>query len=405
MTKWTNEKLQKLQDLRDEGLTVDQIADRLNLRPRTIRYAFERLHQLQRQGRFNPTTSSTKKRSNNHSKPIAKRSTNTQGTTSTAMVTVQAGQEMDEAFLLKAHGFNPDFWHVTSTTSNYWGSTSNGSKQFQTKIKVVPKSFDPETIVKAVNSKIEPITLPKSKLRTYGSDETLIIPLYDVHFGITTYSYISKYLSDVYEILLRGYKKIIVLIGGDYFHSDFMTKTQTSSGTQLDHVNNEQAVTQGTQFFRDLIRHCYDVTDQIEVYNVPGNHDADKLYMWMKAMQEHYRDTPINFHVTMKPRVAFKLGNVGVMLQHGDVAKNRAPMLFASEFSDIWGSTKNRYIFSGHYHKQVTTDDDGVTEFQLGTPKPADNYEKRNGYTMTKRQLELFAFNPEHLTATYYIQH
>ena len=44
MTKWTNEKLQKLQDLRDQGLTVDQIADRLDTRSRTIRYAFERLH-------------------------------------------------------------------------------------------------------------------------------------------------------------------------------------------------------------------------------------------------------------------------------------------------------------------------------------------------------------------------
>lgn len=397
VTKWTNEKLQKLQDLRNQGLTVDEIADRLNIKIQTIRYAFKRLHKLGRENQFNSTKDTTKS--------VAKHSIIKQRTTSTAMITVQKGREMDEKFLLRAHGFDPNLWHITSITSNYWGSISDDYRQFHTKINVIPKNFEPENIAKTVNSKIESVYFPKSKLQRYGSDETLIIPLHDLNFGITTYSFISQYLLDIYDALARGYKKIIVLVSGDYFHSDFMNKTQTASNVQLNYVSNERAIREGTQFLRDLLRRCYDVTDNIDVYNVSGNHYGDKLYLWMKAMQEHYRGTPITFHVTMKPRVAFKLSNVGVMIQSDKVTKNNAPMLFATKFSDVWGSTRNHYIFSGHYHNKVTIDGDEVTEFRLGTPMPADSDERYNSYATTKRQLALFAFNPDHLTATYYIQH
>lgn len=398
MTKWTNEKLQQLQNLRDEGLTVDQIADKFNMKPRTVRYAFERLHKLQKAGKFDVKSSKP-------NKPVSRRQTNQSGTTSSAMIKVQKGQEMDESYLLKCHGFDPDLWKVTSTTSNYWGSDDNGYRQFQTKIKVAPKSFDPDDVINAVNSKIKPISLPKSKKLTYGSDHTLILPIYDLHFGITTYEYMSKYLSDIFNVMSNGYKHIVVVVGGDLFHSDFMTKTQTVNNTQLDHVNNRQAFTDAMQFLRDVIRRAYDFTTDLTVYSIPGNHDADKTYMFMQAVKEHYRNTSVKFNVTTDPRVAFKIGNVGVMLHHGDVTKlNKAPLLFASEFTDIWGSTKTHVIFSGHYHSQKTVDDLGCLEFQLGTPKKADNYEKKNGY-ISQRKLELFDFSNESLTATYYIEH
>lgn len=404
MTKWTNNKLQKLQNLRNEGLTVDQIADRLNMKPRTVRYCFERIHKLQRAGKFELQQPSSPK-SSKSTEPVAKRSTTSAGTTSTAMVKVQAGEEMDEDYLLRAHGFSPDAWKITSTTSNYWGRDADGYRQFQTKIKVAPKGFDPNDIVKVMNEKIEAVKLPESKRLTYGSDNILLVPLFDLHFGITTYKDMTDYMADIVKVMSNGYKEIVIVVGGDLFHSDYMNKSQTASNTQLDHVNNVQAFKDAKQFLEDLIRRAYDFTQLVTVYSIPGNHDSDKAFMFMQSMKERYRSTLIKFVITTKPRIAFKVNNVGIMLHHGDVTKmNKAPLLFASEFQDVWSQTKTHVIFSGHYHSQKTQDELGTLEFQLGTPKKADNYEKRNGY-LSQRKLQLFDFSPDALSATYYIQH
>lgn len=324
------------------------------------------------------------------------------GTTSTTTVTVQAGQKMNESFLLEAHGFDPNLWHIVNVTSNYWGKTSDSHCQFQTKIKVIPKSFNSQHLINTTNTKSNSISLTKSKLKKYGFDETLILPFFDMHFGITTYSYISKYLPDIYDVIDRGYKKIILLIGDDYFHSDFMSKTKIANNRRLDHFDNEQSFVDGTQFLRDVIRRCYDITDEISIYNISDIHDSGKLYLWMKAMQEHYRGTSIDFHVTLKPRAAFKISNVGIMLQNENVVRDHNSMLFASKFADIWETTMSHYIFTEHYHKQATTENDDAAEIQFAIPKPTKRYEQNNGCYM---QLKLFTFNKEHLTATYYIQH
>ena len=78
-----------------------------------------------------------------------------------------------------------------------------------------------------------------------------------------------------------------------------------------------------------------------------------------------------------------------------------APMLFATEFSDIWSNATTREIITGHFHTQQTNVYQGVIHRQLGTIKPNDNYEIENGWTMGKKVLQLFEYDSERLRVTY----
>ena len=74
------------------------------------------------------------------------------------------------------------------------------------------------------------------------------------------------------------------------------------------------------------------------------------------------------------------------MITHGQYGKRKdLPMLFATEFSDIWSKATTREIITGHFHTQQTNDYQGVIHRQLGTIKPNDSYEIENGWTMGKK--------------------
>ena len=93
----------------------------------------------------------------------------------------------------------------------------------------------------------------------------------------------------------KQYKNVVLIFGGDTFHSNFMNKTQTTKNAQLDHVNNKQALSDATNFFDDLIRTVNRHTQHIDVLAVGGNHDYDKQYLWMYAMSIKWQKFA-NFH-------------------------------------------------------------------------------------------------------------
>ena len=109
----------------------------------------------------------------------------------------------------------------------------------------------------------------------------------------------------------------------------------------------------------------------------------------------------IHVHNTTDYRAAFRLEHVGIMIAHGDTALRKLPMLFATEYADIWSNSSWREVLYGHFHHEVVNDDSGVVIRQLGTPKPSDGYEKKNGYTMSSRTLKLFEYDADRLRVTY----
>lgn len=388
----TPQNLRKYKALRDEGYTIREASNEMGLTFRQGRYLSEQLKQ------------NTPDEINQA--PAPHKSIDDQGVVSSDRVDeIRNGQDLSDEQLLTLHGLDPAKFEITSVTSNFWGEGSDGQALYQTKIKASPKSFNFDDVVEAINDRVVPLD---SKVQAFADDSqtNLIIPLYDLHFGINSFEHVKPYLDEILALINKNhYENIVLVVGGDYFHSDYMHKTQTARGTQLDHVDNYKALIDGTKFISSLITASYQQSLHVSVYTIRGNHDDDKLITWSYGMCTKYSETPIDWHLTLRTRDYFTIGNIGVMISHGDKPRQRKlPQLFATESPKTWAKSTYRLILVGHFHSEKVDDDSGVVMMQVPTSKPSDNYEDDNGFVMSRQKMEVLEFSDSRLLCTHYVE-
>ena len=325
-------------------------------------------------------------------------------TTSSTPLQMTSEQAKDPDFVLRAHGFDPTEWEIISARNNFWqqNSQENGLIDlYQSKITVKPKvgKVSIDDALSVFNRDIKPVKVSNV---TKGHN-SILIPLFDMHFGITRIDKLQGHLQQIANILKSGHKNIEIIIGGDVLHSDFITKSQTSSNTQLDLVKTIRALNEAEEFFSSLIELSLKYSGNVEVKAVSGNHDTDSQYMFVWGLSKKFPQVVFE-NVPNTERLAFQFDKIGVMVAHGNLALKRLPMLFANEYSDIWSSSTYRLIASGHFHTEKLQDVDGVVMHQFGTVKPNDPYEVANGYTTGRKHLQLLEFDNERLKATYEVE-
>ncbi len=98
------------------------------------------------------------------------------------------------------------------------------------------------------------IVLPYTVKQVARDTHNLVVPLPDLHFGITTSMLdVKGHLDRLLELINKGYKTIVIEQLGDLFHSSQMWSSQTLKGTLVDEVNMVQAVEDAKQFFDVLV--------------------------------------------------------------------------------------------------------------------------------------------------------
>lgn len=320
--------------------------------------------------------------------------------THTTVIEMRDGQEKDPEYLLIAHGYNPDEWEITNAVSNFWqqGSAEHGTKDlYQSKITVKPKVGNFDKALSKLREEVKPIHFD---FKENSQKSNLVIPLADLHFGITTIADMEIHLHKIANIVSKGYNTVVIEQLGDLFHSSQMWTTQTMRGTMLDEVNMVQAVEDAKTFF-DVLISMMQCSKHVVIRQMAGNHSGNMEYMFMEYLKAKYPDVTIKNNI--KYRDAYLLGQIGIMNAHGDFARKGLPMLFANEFGMVWAGAKQRYIHTGHYHTQKTTDEGGVIWQQFGTVKPNDKYEISNGWTLSKKTLYMLEFSETELIAEYYV--
>lgn len=118
----------------------------------------------------------------------------------------------DESKLLEYHGYDPEKWEIkTSSNSRNTRETNKGTKHsYNSHITVKPKTSLTLDDLKQELAKtyVEPMKVYKNK--PVDSESTLVISLFDLHFGITTKSKIKRNLSNLINKIQQGYNKIVV---------------------------------------------------------------------------------------------------------------------------------------------------------------------------------------------------
>jgi hypothetical protein len=87
--------------------------------------------------------------------------------------------------------------------------------------------------------------------------------------------------------------------------------------------------------------------------------------------------------------------------EHGDAMNKNTPIIYATEFSEEWGKTKHRTLFTGHFHQNrkveyiTTTETAGFIHKTLPSLSKTDYYHYHKKYTGNKRsgKIELQSAN------------
>lgn len=401
--KYDNNFLNRIKQDRADGMTQSDLMERYNLTHTQIKYVYRLLH-----NRDTNTNSNGDDRFE-----FGSVTRNADGSAvANKVLAADNPQDLSDTDLLNLFGYNPDYFKLDSFKYSAWGKDKEtGQPLISASVKVSPITQDVTTdkFIDVINNEVQPVqpVNVKRDIGTRNLDENLIIPLFDLHFGITDIETAYVYLLNLQDMIQHNnYRHILIVFGGDVFHSDFMTKTQTAKNTQLDHVDNVKALQDATSFFDDLIRSVHSHADNVDVISIGGNHDYDKAYLWMYAMSLKWKNFA-TFHLTDKTRTYFMLDHVMIAVSHGDVATNKMANLMSVEQPKMWANATDRLSLSGHYHKnvirKVAENDDGVTAYQCSTIKPNDRYELDRGFTMSGHRLEVFTLNDHRVTGINYL--
>ncbi len=404
--KYSTEFLDEVRHDREKGLTQSDLMNKYELTRTQIRYIYRVLHDGYRTN-SQPETKTDKQF---EFSSVTKKSDGS--VTASKILTFNSAQSLDDKDILQIFGYDAKKFNLNSFTYSMWGKDkTTGQPLVSAKINISPVADTVTTndFINVINNKVEPVVPSRFQRQTSTNitDQSLVLPLFDLHFGVTNLEVAYTYLCNVQDLISdKQYKNVVLIFGGDTFHSNFMNKTQTTKNAQLDHVNNKQALSDATNFFDDLIRTVNRHTQHIDVLAVGGNHDYDKQYLWMYVMSIKWQKFA-NFHLTTGTRQYFQTGHVMLAVLHGDQALNKIANLMSTEEPKMWADSTARVALSGHFHKnlirQVGSNDDGVMLYQCSTIKPNDKYELDRGFTMSGHRLEVFTLNDHRVTGINYL--
>lgn len=291
-------------------------------------------------------------------------------------------------------GYKQGVWELTNFNLTKYGKED--SPMYAAKVMLKPDKIgiDWEELGSRLANRVEP-KLP-SELIHINNNEYLVIALFDLHFGNNTIDDYDESLGKIFRQLENEYQKVLILSGGDILHVDNYQST-TASGTQLDTTDMNQAWDDAFDFFDLIIDKSLDHAEGVEVMYVPGNHDESAGQTLFKALNKLYRkEDRLVIDDRQEMYKATLLGHNFIGATHG-VKRNKKdyPMLFATQFSSLWGTdgVNTREVYTGHLHHEHTVDMNGLMIRQMPTRNKDDKWHKDNGFVGSHKRFQIVEYS------------
>ena len=170
---------------------------------------------------------------------------------------------------------------------------------------------------------------------------------------------------------------------GDFFTSDSTDPVTPASKHLLDvDVKFQQMIRIGTRVLRQVVEMMREKYEKVYFYNVAGNHDFSST-MWLKEFFYQFYENCDDVIVDRSGDIyhAFQHGDVSLFFHHGH-KKNVANVadVFAAKFRDMFGRTKFSYAHTGHFHHNAQKENNLMNVEQHRTMIPTDAYASNGGY-------------------------
>lgn len=189
------------------------------------------------------------------------------------------------------------------------------------------------------------------------------------------------------RVSMRGRpEKIILGLGGDGLHIDNMNK-QTTRGTPQDCDSSPmEMIVSYIELCREYIDYIRQFCD-VDVYVINGNHDYYSSIFLREALFGWYNKvTGVEVKRIMRHRQTFLYGNSLITFVHGDDGNVKDyPAMIATEYPELWGKSKWRFIFTGHLHteRELPVYSDTVV-YRMPSLASNDEWHMRKGYNSRK---------------------
>lgn len=175
---------------------------------------------------------------------------------------------------------------------------------------------------------------------------------------------------------------------GDFLHADGLMPVTPTSGHVLDADGRFSKVVKiAIRLLRRVIDMMLMKHEAVHVLLAEGNHDMASA-VWLRHMfAALYENEPrVQVNDSELPFYAYQHGDVMLAFHHGHMKKLAdLPLLFATQFSPMWGATRKRYGHAGHMHHEDTKEHSGMLITQHPTLAARDAYAARHGWHAERR--------------------
>jgi hypothetical protein len=234
-----------------------------------------------------------------------------------------------------------------------------------------------------------------------------VMSLQDIHFGKEGNETIDKDFEDtIKDLLLRStaahyIEKLYFVVGGDLINMDTFGGT-TTSGTPLDNCSTAtQAYIQAFDAMHWGINYIKQFCKELVIVYIPGNHDRLSSFHLAHALSKSIKDQDITWDIEYSERKVHTWHSNFNAFEHGDVPAKNTPLVYATEYAMEWGSTRNRTLFTGHFHQNrkveyiTNSENTGFIHKTLPSLCKTDYYHYHNKYVGNKRSGKIELQHPE----------
>lgn len=320
--------------------------------------------------------------------------------------------------LLERFEIDKEYWHVTKSVVNEWGSEVNYNRQAKAWLERIGDIVDWDKFKAEFieTMKYEAVPIPTFEYK--GGAHMLEINIFDLHIGKwawaaevgDNYSHkIAKqrFFDAIARLKALGtmfdIEEIVFPFGNDFFNSDKdYPFAQTTAGTpQENDLRWQKMFKTGRQMIIDAVDDLSKIAP-VKLIGIPGNHDVQKTFYLGDVLEVYYDKNPnVTVDNTPKRRKYHRYGNTLLGFTHGrssDVPEQRLLLLMPQEQPEMWFKTKYREWHCGdiHHSKKISTKDEdhhGITVRYMKSLKGTDSWEDEKGYVGSIGGAEAFVWH------------
>lgn len=217
---------------------------------------------------------------------------------------------------------------------------------------------------------------PRSILKLL--EQMLVWGLWDAHIGMYAWqaecgadfdvdmvcNRIFNSIDDMIEELKHyNIGRIVMPIGNDFLHFDSVKMTTTMGDHFLDtDTRYARVYLAGLKCLAYMLERGLEISNNIDLLYVPGNHDTTSSFGLCVALAQRYRtDKRVKVRLDPNPRKYVTYGGCIIGFHHGkDTRAERFPLIFGQEAKEYWSKSTYREVQIGHTHQRQEKNYAGV---------------------------------------------